>query len=119
MSGNKLFRVPEIREYERFTMGKEQISSLELMEQAGEACAEEIASALWMNDFENVYVYVGTGNNGGDGNRHRKHEHYPDNRRYRTGINLHDFLHSYKFPQTPQDRGQIPPLSTCTAAEQL
>ena len=67
MSANKLFRVSEIRECERFTMEKEHISSLELMERAGEACAEEIASALWMNDFENVYVYVGTGNNGGDG----------------------------------------------------
>ena len=67
MNGNKLFTVPEIRECERFTMEKEQISSLELMERAGVACAEEIASALWLNEYEDVYVYVGTGNNGGDG----------------------------------------------------
>lgn len=67
MNDNRLFAVSEIRDCERFTMEKEQISSLELMERAGEACAEEIATALWLDEYEDVYVYVGTGNNGGDG----------------------------------------------------
>lgn len=48
-------------------MEKEHISSLELMEQAGKACSDAIASNTWFGGFENVYVYVGTGNNGGDG----------------------------------------------------
>ena len=67
MNDNRLFAVSEIRDCERFTMEKEQSSSLELMERAGEACAEEIATALWLDEYEDVYVYVGTGNNGGDG----------------------------------------------------
>ena len=67
MNDNRLFSVSEIRDCERFTMEKEQISSLELLERAGESCAEEIAPVLWIGEYEDVYVYVGTGNNGGDG----------------------------------------------------
>ena len=67
MNDNRLFSVSEIRDCERFTMEKEHISSLELMERAGEVCTEEIASVLWLDEYEDVYVYVGTGNNGGDG----------------------------------------------------
>jgi NAD(P)H-hydrate epimerase len=63
----KLFDVQEIRECERFTMEKEQISSLELMEWAGAACTDAILSNTWFEGYENVYVYAGTGNNGGDG----------------------------------------------------
>lgn len=64
---NRLFSVSEIRECECFTMEKEQISSIELMERAGEACADRIAPMLWLDDYQDVYIYVGTGNNGGDG----------------------------------------------------
>ena len=67
MSDNQLFTVSEVRECERFTMEKEHISSLELMERAGKACAKEIAPCLKQNQFRDVYVYTGTGNNGGDG----------------------------------------------------
>ena len=67
MNDNKLFDVQEIRDCERFTMEKEHISSLELMEWAGAACADAIASNTWFEGYENVYVYVGAGNNGGDG----------------------------------------------------
>ena len=67
MDDNRLFAVSEIRECERFTIEKEQISSLGLMERAGEACAEEVVEILWMKGCEEVYVCVGTGNNGGDG----------------------------------------------------
>jgi len=48
-------------------MQKEHITSVELMERAGRACAEEIAPGFWFDDYEDVYVYVGAGNNGGDG----------------------------------------------------
>jgi len=67
MDENRLFTVSEIRECERFTMQKEHIESVELMERAGCACAEAIAPGIWFGDYEEVYVYVGTGNNGGDG----------------------------------------------------
>lgn len=67
MSDNRLFSVSEIRDCERFTMDNKRISSIELMECAGEACAEEIATDIWIDGYEEVYVYVGTGNNGGDG----------------------------------------------------
>jgi len=67
MNDNRLFFVSEIRDCERFTMEKEHISSLELMEWAGVACADAIASNTWLGGYENVYVYVGAGNNGGDG----------------------------------------------------
>jgi len=67
VNDNKLFDVQEIRDCERFTMEKEHISSLELMEWAGAACADAIASNTWFEGYENVYVYVGAGNNGGDG----------------------------------------------------
>ena len=67
MNDYKLFDVQEIRECERFTMEKEQISSLELMEWAGAACTDAILSNTWFEGYENVYVYAGTGNNGGDG----------------------------------------------------
>lgn len=63
----RLYAVPEIRECERFTMQKRGISSLELMEEAGHACAEEICMSRCFGDIDNIYIYVGTGNNGGDG----------------------------------------------------
>lgn len=66
MEERRLYSVSEIRECERFTMEKRGISSLELMEEAGQSCAEELCmSCTWGGD--NIYIYVGTGNNGGDG----------------------------------------------------
>jgi len=67
MCDYRLFTVSEIRECERFTMEKRSISSLELMEDAGRACADVLCETIWNRDVENVYIYVGTGNNGGDG----------------------------------------------------
>ncbi len=37
------------------------------MEWAGAACTDAILSNTWFEGYENVYVYAGTGNNGGDG----------------------------------------------------
>ena len=59
--------VSEIRDCERFTMQKHGISSLQLMEQAGCACADRLYYETILFETEDVYVYVGTGNNGGDG----------------------------------------------------
>lgn len=67
MSENRLFTVPEIRECERFTMEKNAIPSVQLMEQAGEACASAVMSLLCLHEYDNIYIYVGCGNNGGDG----------------------------------------------------
>lgn len=64
---NAVLTVSEIRECERFTMQKQGISSLQLMEQAGAACAETLYYNVLLYDIQDVYFYVGTGNNGGDG----------------------------------------------------
>ncbi|MBQ1781072.1 MAG: hypothetical protein II001_06530 [Bacteroidales bacterium] len=48
-------------------MQKQSISSLQLMEQAGAACAETLYYNVLLYDVQDVYFYVGTGNNGGDG----------------------------------------------------
>ena len=67
MEENRLYLVYEVRECERFTMQKRGISSLELMEDAGRACAEELSMDVSVEDANNIYIYVGMGNNGGDG----------------------------------------------------
>ena len=67
MGENRLFTVEEIRECERFTMEKRGITSLQLMENAGCACADELIGEIWCEDVDRIYFYVGTGNNGGDG----------------------------------------------------
>ena len=67
MEENRLLLVSEIRDSERFTMQKRDISSLELMEDAGRACAEELSMDVSVEDANNICIYVGTGNNGGDG----------------------------------------------------
>ena len=67
MVENRLFTVNQIRECERFTMQKRNIASLDLMENAGGACANRIVSQLKSDEFDHIYIFVGTGNNGGDG----------------------------------------------------
>ncbi|MBO7491418.1 MAG: NAD(P)H-hydrate dehydratase [Bacteroidales bacterium] len=59
--------VPQTRECERHTMDYESIKSIELMERAGERCATEIQEITWARCYDKVYVFCGTGNNGGDG----------------------------------------------------
>ena len=67
MLDNRVLTISEIRECEQYTMRKRDISSLELMENAGKACAEEIYYDTLLSGRERLFVYVGTGNNGGDG----------------------------------------------------
>ena len=61
----KLLQANQIREWDSFTIDKESISSLDLMERAASRCTEWIT-----NKFQNelpVNVFCGVGNNGGDG----------------------------------------------------
>ena len=48
-------------------MQKRNIASLDLMENAGRACTNGIVSQLQLDEFDHIYIFVGTGNNGGDG----------------------------------------------------
>jgi yjeF C-terminal region, hydroxyethylthiazole kinase-related/yjeF N-terminal region len=62
-----ILSVLQIRESERHTMESQHITSLELMERAGTATTEAILQ--WMEEIpcNHVFVFCGTGNNGGDG----------------------------------------------------
>ena len=61
----KIFTSKQILELERKTLIEDKISSLEFMERA----AEELAQAITADyrDSENIYIFCGKGNNGGDG----------------------------------------------------
>lgn len=62
-----ILSVPQTRECEQYTMCHEPISSQDLMERAGKCCSEIIDNIISLHDFEDVRVFCGTGNNGGDG----------------------------------------------------
>ena len=57
----------QIRICEKHTMDDLPISSIDLMEEAGTTCANEISDILFQRNIDNVFVFCGTGNNGGDG----------------------------------------------------
>lgn len=59
--------VAQIRECERFTMESHQLTSEGLMEQAGKALATRIREIILLKKFQEVYIFCGCGNNGGDG----------------------------------------------------
>ncbi len=61
----KIFSVNQIREADKFTIEKDKISSVDLMEQAAEACYGWINEKYNFN--KNLVVFCGIGNNGGDG----------------------------------------------------
>jgi NAD(P)H-hydrate epimerase len=61
----KILSVENIREADAFTIKNEPISSIDLMERAGTNCAKWIRKKL--NKKQSTYVFVGPGNNGGDG----------------------------------------------------
>lgn len=62
-----ILSVPQTRECEQYTMQNEPISSQDLMERAGKCCSEIINSIIYHHDFEDIRVFCGSGNNGGDG----------------------------------------------------
>lgn len=71
-----ILTVEETRQCEQHTICSEPISSLDLMERAGIACADEISPNLLIDDFSSAFVFCGTGNNGGDGLVIARHLHH-------------------------------------------
>lgn len=67
MEDPRLFTVEQIRDCERFTMQKNNISSLQLMERAGAECADSLYYETILYGTTDTFIYVGSGNNGGDG----------------------------------------------------
>lgn len=61
----KVFSAEQIRVLDKYTIENEPISSIDLMERASRAFVDRF-SEIYDKDW-NVYVFCGTGNNGGDG----------------------------------------------------
>lgn len=60
----KIFTANQIRQADRFTIENEPITSINLMERAARLCTKRILNG-WSNN--NIDIYCGNGNNGGDG----------------------------------------------------
>lgn len=61
----KIFSAKQIREGDVYTIRHEPVSSVELMERASKACAKWITGRFPAT--QPIYIFCGTGNNGGDG----------------------------------------------------
>jgi NAD(P)H-hydrate epimerase len=61
----KILDIEKVRQADLFTIENEPISSIDLMERAGTNCTKWISKKL--KKKQAVYVFVGPGNNGGDG----------------------------------------------------
>ncbi|MHC1702269.1 MAG: NAD(P)H-hydrate dehydratase [Tenuifilaceae bacterium] len=61
----KIFLANQIREIDRFTIEKEPISSIDLMERAADAICKWFAE--FISSEKKILLYAGPGNNGGDG----------------------------------------------------
>lgn len=64
----KLFNSTQLKEWDRYTCKEQRITSLQLMERAGTACASFVNE--WLKDhpaYSDIAIICGTGNNGGDG----------------------------------------------------
>lgn len=64
----KILPIEKVREADAYTIANEPISSLNLMERAAKTCVDEYLDfhLVW-NDIQHIKIFVGTGNNGGDG----------------------------------------------------
>ncbi len=74
----KILPVEKIREADAYTIAHEPIAGIDLMERAATACFSWIAENL--NEKRKVYVFAGSGNNGGDGlaiARMLQQKHFP------------------------------------------
>jgi len=60
----KLFTTSDIRKLDKYTIEKEPVSSIDLMERAGKKFTDEFISRF--DNSRHVYVFAGQGNNGGD-----------------------------------------------------
>lgn len=63
----KIFTAPQIKNWDSYTIKHQPVSSIALMEKAGEACAEYIVDLIREKAYSGVMVFCGPGNNGGDG----------------------------------------------------
>ncbi len=61
----KILSSEQIHALDNFTVGQQQITSLDLMERAATKLVEEFVEVISSTD--NVHIFCGTGNNGGDG----------------------------------------------------
>ncbi|UWX62334.1 NAD(P)H-hydrate dehydratase [Chryseobacterium oranimense] len=61
----KIFTAEQIRDWDRFTISNEPVSSIQLMERASEALAGWISENC--KNYRKFAVFCGNGNNGGDG----------------------------------------------------
>jgi NAD(P)H-hydrate epimerase len=61
----KILTAEQIREWDRFTILHEPVSSIDLMERAARACTNWFLLQKWQP--ETVRIFCGKGNNGGDG----------------------------------------------------
>ena len=62
----KLFNTAQIREADNYTIQHEPVSSLNLMERAANAFVKQF-STDYPDKKNQVYIFCGNGNNGGDG----------------------------------------------------
>ncbi|HRN49046.1 MAG TPA: NAD(P)H-hydrate dehydratase [Niabella sp.] len=60
----KLLTAKQIREWDQYTIHKEPITSIELMERAARACTKWLLQNTLADSY---YIFCGKGNNGGDG----------------------------------------------------
>lgn len=61
----KIFTAEQIRKCDQFTIEKEPVSSIQLMERAAQACSNWISENC--KNHKRIAVFCGHGNNGGDG----------------------------------------------------
>jgi NAD(P)H-hydrate epimerase len=61
----KIFSAAQIKSWDRLTLQSRNISEIELMNQAAQACADWLIP--FSAKFKQVYIFCGKGNNGGDG----------------------------------------------------
>ncbi len=61
----KIFSASQIKQWDTYTITNEPVSSTDLMERAGKACADWITKKY--NNTISFKIFCGTGNNGGDG----------------------------------------------------
>ena len=60
-----ILNAQEIKDWDRFTIAYEPITSIDLMERAGAKCVEWLEKQNWQN--KTFKIFCGKGNNGGDG----------------------------------------------------
>lgn len=60
----KLLSAEQIRQWDQYTIDKEPISSIQLMERAAKACTKWLLQNTMADSY---YIFCGKGNNGGDG----------------------------------------------------